>query len=204
MSDNVQTKRSYTAPIIFIVLVVLLTLIIVVYTKYLTTKQVHTTDQGKQLAEQYVYAQVYADRLRDGAEGLLNAKTEAERLRAVRLLGEADLASSETVGLFVEAAHLTSGQSREEAAKPLFAAMTAVMGEESALTAVGEHEGELTGEEIAMLTLVRDSAAQMQQALDKFRAPSGEAGFRQMVTVAEWVPNAVEASKSLEQLAKQF
>ncbi|WP_239617424.1 hypothetical protein [Cohnella mopanensis] len=201
MSANVQSKRSYTAPIIFVVLVVLMTLIIVVSTKYLFMKQTHTTDQGKQLAEEYNYALIYADRLHNGTDLMLSAKSEADRMRAARMLGEAHLASGESLGLFLEAQRLTTGQSTEETGNPIIVAMNTVFGEKSILASVGEHEGTLTEQEIAMLTLVRDGAAQMQQALNRFRPPSGEAGFRQMVTVADWVPNVVEASKYLEQLA---
>lgn len=201
MSDKAQNKRTYTIPILYIVIVLMMTLIIVVYSKYLLTKQTHTTDLGKQLSEQYSYALIYADRLHDGADLLLSAKTESKRLQAAQWLGEAHLASGETVGLFVEAASLTTGQSREEASKPLFVAMNAVMGQEGPLASIGEIDGPLTDDQRAKLTIVRDAAAQMQEALNRFRPPSGEAGFRQMITIADWVPNAVDASKSLEQLA---
>lgn len=204
MSANAQNKRTYTIPILFIIIVVLMTLIIVIYSKYLLTKQTHTTDQGKQLSEQYNYALIYADRLHDGADLMLSANTEANRVRAARMLGEAQLASGETVGLFSEAAQLTTELSKEEASKPLFVAMNAVMGLDSPLTSIGEREGPLTDEQRTTLTLVRDGAAEMQEALGRFRPPSGEAGFRQMITVADWVPNAVEASKSLERLAEKL
>jgi hypothetical protein len=204
MSANVQRKRSYTAPIIFVVLVVLMTLITVAYTKYLITKQTHTTDQGKQLAEQYNYALIYADRLHDGADLLLSAQSEADRIRGARMLGEAHLASGESLVLFLEAEHLATGKSVDEKGSPITSAMNTLMGEGSPLASVGEHEGPLTEQEITMLTLVRDGSTQMQQALKRFRPPSGEAGFRQMITVAEWVPNAVEAGNSLKQLADKF
>ncbi len=201
MSENVQKKRSYTVAILLMISVVLMTFIIISYSKYLLTKQTHTTDQGQQLAEQYNYALIFADKLHDGSEGLLNAKSETDRLRAARMLGEATLASGETLGLILAAAERSTGKSGEEEAQPFISAMNAVIGAESRMATIGEHEGPLTEEESATLTLVRDGSAQMQQALSGFRPPSGEAGFRQMVTFREWVSNAVKASDALIQLA---
>ncbi|TFE31667.1 hypothetical protein [Cohnella luojiensis] len=201
MSDNVQNKRSYTVAILLIIVVVLMTFIIIFYSKYLLTKQSHTTDQGQRLAERYVYALIFAERLRDGSDGLLNAKSETERLRAARMLGEATLASGETLGLILAATERSTGKSGEEEAKPFISAMNAVIGAKSPMATIGEQEGPLTEEESAALNLVRDGAAQMRQALSGFRPPSGEAGYRQMVTIGDWVTNAVDASDALIQLA---
>jgi hypothetical protein len=41
----------------------------------------------------------------------------------------------------------------------------------------------------------------MKDALNRFRPPTGEAGFRQMVTIGEWVNPALDATKALEEFA---
>ncbi|MCD9022999.1 hypothetical protein [Cohnella silvisoli] len=202
MQEN--KKRSYTVPVLLIIIMVLLTLIIIFYSKLLLTQQTHTTDQGKRLSEQYVYALIFAEKLHDGADKLLTAKTEVERLGAVRMLGQADIASGETSGLLVEARHLRSGQSKEEAAKPIVQAINAIIGEGSIIATVDKRDGPLTEQEIAALTVIRDGTAQMKEALNRFRPPSGEAGYRQMVTVGEWIQPALEAGKSLENMANKL
>jgi hypothetical protein len=205
MSENKlmpeNNKRSYTVPILLILIIVLLTLIIIFYSKLILTQQTQTTDQGKRLAEQYVYAQVFADRLHNGVDGLLNAKSETDRIRAARMLGEANIAAGEASGLLTEASHLDSGKSKEEAAKQVVAAINTVMGVGSVIATIGEHEGPLTKVEIAALSAIRDGAEKMKDALNRFRPPTGEAGFRQMVTVSEWINPALDATKALEDFA---
>ncbi len=197
-------KRSYTVPILLVIIVVLATLIIIFYSKLLLTQQTHTTDQGLRLSESYNYAALFADRLHNGADELLNAESEVERLHAMRLLGEATVAADEATELLLEAAHLTSGQSREEAAKPILAAMTTVIGINSQLAKIGEHEGPLTKQEITALTVIRDGVVPMKEELNRFRPPSGEAGYRQMITVGDWINPALEASQKLEQIAAKL
>ncbi|WP_372662883.1 hypothetical protein [Cohnella sp.] len=199
MSEN--GKRTYTVPVLLIIIVIMSTLIVILYSKLLISQQLHTTDQGQRLAERYAYAVIFADRLHDGTDGLLIAKSEVERLRAIKLLGEATITSSEMLGMLVEAAHLDSGLEREEAAKPLMLAVNAFMGFEGIITKLAEHEGPLSADESASVTIIRDGAAQMKEALSRFRPPSGEAGFRQMMTIGEWIAPALEATKSLEQIA---
>jgi len=207
MSANAENKntnankRSYTLPVLYVVIVVLATFVIMAYSKYILSEQAHTTDKGLRLAERYGYAMLFADRLHEGAESLLVAKTETERIRAVKSIAEGRLAGGETSGLFIEAAHLESGLSRTEAAKPIMEAMNAVIGAESPIATIGEREGPLTEEETVFLTNVRDGAAMMKETLSRFRAPSGEAGYRQMVTMGEWRAPALEALKQLEGLA---
>jgi hypothetical protein len=199
MSEN--GKRSYMVPILLVIIVVLATLIMLFYSRLILTEQKQTTDQGLRLAERYGYAILFANRLHDGAEGLLNAKSEAHRLQAMKKLGEANIASGETAALLIEAAHLTLGKPREEAGKPIFKAINKVIGVGSKMAAIGEHEGPLTTDEISTLTTVRDGVAKMEEALGRFRLPSGEAGFRHMVTVGDWINPAREASEKLEQMA---
>lgn len=199
MSEN--NKRSYTVPILLILIVVLLTFIIIFYSKLILTQQTQTTDQGKRLSGQYSYALLFADRLHNGAEGMLNAQTETDKIRATRMLGEAKIASGESSAMLTEASHMKSGTLNKDASNPIVLAIDAIMGDGSVIATVGEHEGPLTQNEMASLTTIRDGSAKIQEALKRFRPPTGEAGFRQMVTVGEWVNPALDATKALEELA---
>jgi len=200
--ENNPKKRSPAAAVAFIAIVVLMTLVVMAYSKYILSEQSHTTDKGMRLAERYAYAQLFADSLHDGAESLLVAKTETEKVRAVKALAEARLAGGETAGLLIEAVLAETKQKREEASAPILEAMNAVIGAESPMAAIGEREGPLTEEEAVFLTNVRDSAAAMQETLKRFRAPSGEAGFRQMIKMGDdWRAPTLEASKQLRDLA---
>jgi len=202
-AENQSGKRKhYTIGALLISIVILMTLVILSYSKYILSEQQRTTEKGQRLAERYVYAQVFAERLHDGTEAFLVAKTEAERIRAVKEIAEARLTGAEALGLFIEADSLTSGLSREEASKPILEAINAVVGAESPLATIGERDGPLTDEEVGFLTNVRDGASGIQQSLEGFRAPTGEAGFRQMASMAEWKPHAFEASKRLKELAE--
>jgi hypothetical protein len=199
MSEN--GKRSYTVPILLIITVVLSTLVVLFYSRLILTQQTQMTDQGQRLAERYSYSVIFVERLHEGVDGMLNAKSEVHRLQAMKKLGEANFASGETAGLLLEAAHLTSGEPREEAGKPIFEAINKVMGAGSTMATIGEHEGPLTADEISTLTAIRDGAAKMEEALGRFRTPSGEAGYRQMVTIGDWISPALAASEILEQMA---
>ncbi|MFC4599349.1 hypothetical protein [Cohnella hongkongensis] len=201
-AENKNTKKiSYTIGALLVAIVVLMTLVILGYSKYMLTDQASKTEQGQRLAERYVYAQLFAERLRDGAEGFLVAETEAERIRSAKMIAEARLAGAEALGLLVEAESEASGQSREEASKPILSAANAVFGAESPLAVIGESGAPLTEEEIAFLSAVRDGAADIGEALQGFRPPSGESGFRQMTALGEWRPHALEASRRLAELA---
>ncbi|RKP55212.1 hypothetical protein D7Z26_08320 [Cohnella endophytica] len=198
MTDNVEVKRSYTVPILFLIMMVMLTLIIIFYSKYLLTDQARKTDQGQALTQRYNFALLFAERLHDGADGLLNAKTEAERIRSVRMLGEAEVAAGEAAALFGEATSRSSGQSSEEAGKPFFSTISSLMGSEGRLATIGEREGSLNAEETEVLIQARDAAAEMQEALGEFRPLTGEAGYRSMATKNEWVASAVKAGEALQ------
>jgi hypothetical protein len=199
-----KSKRTYTVPVLLVLMVVLSILLVLIYSKLLLSQQTHTTDQGQRLAQRYAYAALFADQLHDGTDRLLNAKSEAERLRAMKQIGLATVASGEATGIFIEAAHLTSGLSREEAAKPIMLAMNAIIGVDSTILKLGEHDSPFTADELADLTLIRDGLVQVEEELNRFRPPSGEAGFRQMVTIGDWITPALEATKSLDKIASDL
>ncbi len=199
--NKIKSRRSLVIGAMLIAIVVLMTLVILGYSKYMLEEQSLKTDRGQRLAERYVYAQLFADRLRDGSEGFLVAKTEAEKVRAAKEIAEARLAGAEALGLFIEAESSASGQSRTEVSEAIMLAANAVIGGESPLAAIGESGAPLTDAEISFLTNVRDGAAVIADALNKFRSPSGEVGYRQMVSMGEWKPHALEASAKLRELA---
>ncbi len=205
MSAGAEKKnkigKSYGIGAMLVAIVVLMSLVIMGYSKYVLEEQARKTERGQRLAERYVYAQVFAERLRDGAEGFLVAKTETERIRAAKRIAEARMAGTEALELLIEAERAASGLSREEASKPVMEAANAVIGTDGSLAAIGESGGPLTDAEAALLADVRDAAAGIEEALKGFRAPSGEVGYRQMATLGEWKPYALEASASLQRLA---
>lgn len=202
MSEN--NKRSYTVPVLFIIIMVLLTLIIIFYSKLLLTQQTLTTDQGKRLSEQYVYAILFTQQLHDGSDKLLNAKSEVDRLSAMKMIGEAVVASGETSSLLVEAIHRNTGQSKEEAATPIVKAINRIIGIGSIMETIDKQDGPLTEKEKASLTIIRDGTAQLSEAFSRFRYPTGEAGFRQMITVADWIEPVLEAGESLKEMANKL
>lgn len=199
-----QGKRTYTVPVLLLIIVLMSILIVILYSKMLISQQQHTTDQGQRLAERYNFALLFTDRLHDGVDGLLNAKSEIERLRAVKLLGEAEIATGEIVTLLAEAVHLDTELDREEAVKSILSTINTMVGEDSTLSKVTEQAGPLTADDIVTLTVIRDGVAEMEKVLSGFRPPSGEAGFRQVMTIGDWVAPTLEASTSLEQLAAEL
>ncbi|XID95384.1 hypothetical protein ACF3MZ_13085 [Paenibacillaceae bacterium WGS1546] len=199
-----EGKRSYTLAILYVIIVVLLTLIILSYSKYILERQAFTTFKGQKLAERFAYAQVFADRLHDGAEAMLAASTDNEKIRAAALLAEGRFAGGETLGLFIEARSLDSGLKRTEVTAPLMEAFNAVAGAESPLAAILEGEGPLTEEQISFLASVRDAMGEMEELLLARRPPTGEVGFRQMITLKEWVPDVLEAVDILTDLSGEL
>jgi len=201
----VERKRTYTVPVLLILLTLLAILIVLVYSKLLLLQQEQSKEEGKRLSERYNYALIFADRLKNGSDALLKDGSMTERLKAKEQLGEATMAAGETMGILTEAVHRDSGQSYEEAFKPLSEAMTKMMSEQSGhVYGVAEHEGPLTQEEKDMLLIVRDGAAKMEEELLKFRPPSVDAGFRSMAAGQDWVGPALAAGKALEETAAKL
>ncbi|MDB4868236.1 MAG: hypothetical protein JWR03_2569 [Cohnella sp.] len=197
-----SSKRSYTVPVLLLIIMVLMTMLIMVYSKLLIAQQKQTTDEGKRLAEQYVLANAFAERLSEGTNLMLKDTSMADRLRGKQLLGEAAFPSLETVGILTEASHRSSGQAVKEAFKPISIAMTEIIHQQNGkMSGIGEHDGLLTQEERTVLMKVHDGAVKMTDALHRFRPPTGEAGFRQMTAGGDWVASAMDAVKALEDTA---
>lgn len=194
-----QGKRSFTVPILLIVVTVLTTLSIMFYSKSLLHDQREKTEIGQRLAEGYNYTVIFADRLHSGAQELLDAKSDAERLDAKEQLGAAAVAGGEAVRFLTEALPYSLKRDlREEEMKAIQDAMNAVLEQ---IRDVGEHDGPLTADESGDLTRISDVASNMREALQSFRPPSGEAGYRQMVTGGAWVEAAQSVHSMLESLS---
>jgi hypothetical protein len=203
----VEGKRSYTVPVLLVIITVMTILLVLVYSKLLLAEQNRTSEEGGRLAEQYRAAAQFAQRLSDGA-GLLAAEDSlVKRLAAKEMLGEAASASGDVVSILTEAAQRSSGHSREQAMLPIAQAMKKIMGEEKGPLGVrqaAEHEGPLTAAEKDMLTAVSEGAAQMLQALEGFRVPTGVAGYRNMSAGEGWIEPALAAGKALEETAAKL
>ncbi len=204
MKDDTQKqqKRSFTVPVLLIIIVTLAILCILFYSKQLLSQQVDKTDEGKALAQKYAYAQSYADLLRGGAKQMLDATSEADRMRAKELLGEARFAFAASVSLFVEALIRQTGLPDEQAMASLAPMTTALGGAESVLNTVGEHEGPLTDAEKAALSAAVDAGTKAGAALSKYHAPTGDGAYRIMADGGEWIDAALQAKLELEALAK--
>ncbi|MFC5467097.1 hypothetical protein ACFPPD_00070 [Cohnella suwonensis] len=196
MADETKAKRSYTVPVLLIMMMVMMTLIIVFYSKNLLIGQARETETGQRIAERYGFAEMFADRLQGGAEGMLNAKTTADKVKAAELLGGAKVAAGEAIVLFADADRQATGQSAEEAIKPYAEIANRIFGEGGALDGVGQREGALTERQVEALTLARDVAADVQKKLGAYRPLTGEAGYRQMEAGGQWIPSAAEAGKA--------
>jgi hypothetical protein len=198
-------KRSYIVPVLLLIIVVLTTMLIMVYSKLLIAGQKQTTDEGKRLAEQYLLANAFAERLSEGTDLLLKGVSIEDRLRAKRLLGEASFPSVDANSILTEAAHRSSGLPLKEAAKPITLAQNEIMSEQGGnVYGVAEHAGALTPAEVKMLQTVHSGSVKMTDALHRFRAPTGEAGFRQMAAGGDWVTASMDAAKALEEMASKL
>lgn len=199
------SKRSYTVPVLLVIITVMAVFLVLAYSKLLLHQQQQTKEAGQRLAERYNYALMFADRLQQGTDLLLQSEEMKDRLKAKSLLGEAAGTAGETLGILADASRRSGGLSEEEALKPLSEAVTQLMGSPSgSLYVVGEHDGPLTADEQRMLNVVRDGAAQMQQQLKQFRPPTGEAGFRTMNAGEAWVEHALAAGKTLVDTAAKL
>jgi hypothetical protein len=198
-------KRSYTVPVLLLIMIVMAILLVLSYSKLLLTQQAQNGDAGQRLAERYNYALIFADRLKRGTESLLSDDAMASRLQAKAWLGEAAALKDEVAVLLAEADRRVSGQALAEALVPYVEAMTKLSGEEDGwLVSVASHEGPLEQAEAGALQIVHDGAVRMQEALKQYRPPTGIAGYRRMAAGEEWTAHAVAAGQELIGMAGQL
>lgn len=197
-----KQKKSYTVPVLLVCIVILAILCILFYSTNLLNRQNEKSDRGMRLSEKYVFSQTYASLLREGAEQLLEATSETDRLQAKEKLGEARFASMEAVGLIGDALRMREGMTEDETKPVKERLLGALWSPESPLYTVGEHDGPLTDVERTMLADIAAIAAKAEEALGKFRAPSGVAGYRIMADGGEWLDTVLEAKASLEEISE--
>lgn len=202
MKEELQQKRTYTVPILLVIIVSLAILCILFYSKNLLNQQTDKTEAGKRLAEKYAYAQSYAALLREGAALMLNATNEADRLKAKEKLGEARFGLNDTGSLIGDAMRIGSGATDEQVAEALKAFRDVLGDPANVLNAVGEHEGPLTDAEKAALTAAAEAGEKADAALAGFRAPSGDGAYRIMADGGEWIDAALAVKAELEALAE--
>lgn len=202
MKEELQQKRTYTVPILLVIIVSLAILCILFYSKNLLNQQTDKTEAGKRLAEKYAYAQSYAALLREGSEQMLNATTESDRLQAKEKLGEARFGLNDTGSLIGDALRIRSGSSDEEIRQALQPFASALGSPDNALNAVGEHEGPLTDAEKAALAAAAEAGRKAEEALARYRVPSGDGAYRIMADGGEWIDAALAVKAELEALAK--
>jgi len=201
----VEGKRSYTIPILLVILTLMAILLVLAYSKLLLTQQERSIEQGRLLAEQYDHAVILANRLQEGAEALLQNGTEADRAHAAWLLGEADGVKKEALKLFAGASARAGSPSGNATDQQLQAAMDALFAESgSALTRMTEQAEPLSADQTALLQAVRDSAASMSEALGRFHQPTVDSGYRSMAAGADWVDPALSAAGTLIEMAAQL
>lgn len=197
-----KQKRSYTVPVLLVIIVALAILCILFYSANLLNRQSDKSDKGLRLSEKYVFTQTYALSLREGAKQLLEATSETDRMQAKEKLGEARFASMEAVGLIGEALRMREGMTEDELKTVKERRMGALWRPDSPLYEVGEHEGPLTEAERAMLSEVAANASKAVEVLNEFRAPSGVAGYRIMADGGQWLDAVLEAKQSLDAIAE--
>lgn len=198
-------KRSYTVPILLIILTILAIVLVLAYSKLLLAQQDQAIKDGKRLSEQYNYTLIFADRLEGGAEALLQEHAATDRIKAARLFGEADSLKSEVLAMLTEAVDRSDTPSHEETTDKLQAAVAALFSEsDRTLSSLAEQAGPLTADQTGLLQIVHESAAGMNEALGRFRPPTVDSGYRSMSAGADWVDPALAAGHALIEMASKL
>lgn len=191
-----EGKRTYTVPVLLILLTALSILLVLSYSKLLLSEQMQKVEHGRLLAEQYEQASIFANRLQDGADALLQGSA-ADRAHAAWLLGGADGTKQEALRLLLDAAERSDPPSPVETGE-LQAAFDALFADaDDALNRLALQAEPLSADQTAWLQAVRDGAASMNESLGRFRVPTLDSGFRSMAAGAEWVAPALEAGQAL-------
>jgi len=185
-------KRTYTVPVLLLVLTVLATLIIVLYSRLLLDGQADKTNKGRELADEYNACLAYASLLGNGARDLSASGNAADRLPVKEQLGQIPPVSGQCAKALAEAGPGSGGTSA------VAASMEAIWNK---LRPIGNHDGALTPEEKAVLQTLADGGAKLEQTLRRYEVPTGDDRLRQMAAGVEWTGPAQQAAKQLEELA---
>lgn len=196
-----KTKRSYTVPVMLVIMTVMMLVIVIFASKYLVLRQEDSLKDGQRLAEKYADAAMFAQKLRDGAEFLLSAAQEEDRIRGNMAIAQALTVSGDFIDLLAEAAHRSRGIDLEEARQQYGARMEQL---KQRLGTAEEPIEPLTVQNPEFWSAVRDGAAQISEALQAFRLPTVDAGHRSMAAGEGWLEPALAAGEAWTSLAARL
>ncbi|CAI6018004.1 hypothetical protein [Cohnella sp. JJ-181] len=178
-------KKKYTVPIMLVIITLLTFLIVVLFSRVLLDGQSLKTERGERLAASYNYCLLYANALKETADGLLEAGDDASRMQAARAQGKLELAGGECAAGVLVQAGTRSGLSEEAATSAASAPLRKI---EGALQRFGTRIGALTDEERTSLTAAAAAADKLAAELRAYTPPTGADRFRQMQAGVDWVP----------------
>ncbi len=201
MEMESKTKRSYTVPVLLLIMTGMAVLIVFLASRLMVQQQEDMLEDGQRLAEKYEDAAMFAQKLREGADLLLSGAQTEERIRGKASIAQAFAVSGDFLDLLAEAAERENGTDREEARKPYAAAVEAL---NKQLDGIGGQEGTLSPQEQDVLKAVRDGAGRMDEALQGFRLPSVDAGLRSMAAGEGWIEPALKAAEAWTSLAARL
>lgn len=190
-------KKTYTVPVLLLVITVLAVLIVALYSKWLLDDQSSKTDRGMQLASEYNGCLTMASLLNEEVGNLAQSADAAERLPIKQRLGQAQGLSGECVNVLYKSA-LLNGQTKEQAAEAASGPLRTLW---TKLEPIGNHDGPLTSNEQNILKLVQEAGAELEQTLQAYTVPTSGDRYRQMAAGDEWPDSAQKALEQLRQLA---
>lgn len=203
--EEVTNKRSYTIPVLLLILTGMAILLVLVASRLLLVQQAEKAEDGQRLADQYTQTILFAGKLNDGAALLLEQGDLPSRLKGMARIGEAANAAAEAKRLLADALSRLSGLSADAALRSVSEAADRLVGDsQGVLYSIGERDGPLTAEEKRTLERVQEASVRMREALAGFHVPSGDAGFRSMAAGEGWVQPALEAADTLMKLAAEL
>lgn len=195
-----EGKRSYTVPVLLVLMVIMGIVIVTLLTRWLVAEQKIRTDEGRQLAAQYAACVSFGEGLEREAEALAETDSAVKRLPVKARWGALMPVAQTCADLLVEAA-VRAGESRERADAGIRAALRTV---EERLAPVGNHEGPLTEEEARLVAAAAEAAGAWTEALGAYRVPTSDQNYRIMAGGGPWIEAAQEAAAVLRKLADRL
>lgn len=200
MEKEQNNKRSYTIPVMLVIMTLMVLAIVILMSKYLVLQQEERLQDGKRLAEKYEEAALFAQKLQNGADLLLTSSGGREA-EGKMLLAQAAAHARHFADLLAEAESREKKIRVSEAREQYAAEMEQLLGK---LGAGGEPGQWFSAPDPALLENVRDEAAKMSEALKSFRLPTVDAGFRMMAAGEGWLEPALAAAESWSNLAARL
>ena len=190
-------RRSYTIPVMLLIMVILGIIIVTLLTRLLVTEQRLVTHEGKRLAKGYAACVSLGAQAVPALEALLAAETAVDRLPVKAQLGALQPLADGCTELIAEAA-ARAGNNPPEAEAAVRDALDRIAAK---FGPVGNHDGPLTEGERAMVEAALDTAKAWSDALRVYRVPESDQNYRLMEGGGPWVDAAVRAASLLEELA---